>query len=99
MPEVTSESRSSVAIKHKPSTGEVSVEVKVYEGEDANYVLTEKEASGGNPGEVVKQPLGGEELPAVAVQRLMATIFSLERQRIKVVGRELPEVETPGDTA
>lgn len=64
--------------------GEAQVKVKIYEGERNMY-------------EGVEINLIPNEIPRKITERLMATIESLERQRIKVVGRELPEVAKQGD--
>lgn len=77
------ESRSSVEVT-LTAKGEAQVKVKVCEGE----VLRE-----GDPRRDPKNAtISGNHIPEIITERLMATINSLERQRIKVVGRELPEV-------
>ena len=88
--EHASESKSSIKVTLN-SKGEAQIEIKTYEGE-VNASLDRPVG----PGEVIPMPtVTGEELAAVTAQRLMATIDSLERQRIKVVGRELPASDEP----
>lgn len=83
----TNESKSSVKV-NLTAKGEAQVEVKVYEGErSSQYALN-------NDGVPVplEKIIEGDDLAEATVERLANTINSLERQRIKVVGRELPEV-------
>ncbi len=83
MPEVTQESQSSVKVSLN-SKGEAQIEVKVYQqpvGEDG----------------VSTDVFNADAKVPLQVERLMTTIHSLERQRIKVVGRDLPEQAPQGD--
>ncbi len=102
MPETTSESKSSVKVTLN-AKGEAQLEVKVYEGEE--FLI---------PGPTIKTPEGsrkvdgkvgtttGDGIAEVITARLMHVIRSLEHQRIKVVGRELPDkvdISTAGQQA
>ncbi|KKK72153.1 hypothetical protein LCGC14_2906730 [marine sediment metagenome] len=97
--EPTQESKSSIKVTLN-SKGEAQIECKVYESEES--YIPPPIIVGGDPSQ--EQPSGrtekltAEDIPEVIAARVMHTIHSLERQRIKVVGRELPEVEQQGDS-
>ena len=95
MPEQQSESKSSVKV-NLTAKGEAQVEVKVYEGEGEYVAETPtRPPSGANAGEIIPANfviLNASATGKVAVERLVETVNSLERQRIKVVGRELPDI-------
>lgn len=84
----TNESKSSVKV-NLTAKGEAQVEVKVYEGDRSSQYAVN--VNDGLPVPLEKI-IEGDDLAEATVERLANTINSLERQRIKVVGRELPEV-------
>ena len=83
------ESKSSVKVTLN-AKGEAQIELKVYEGE-LTHIVDEK-------GDGHELNLLGSGIAKTLDERLAAVIEFLERQRIKVVGRELPDVEQQRDS-